>query len=621
MRKTLLLTFVILAGFAFLAQGQSRPAVPKALKDVMLTHKAPTLDSEAAPMKMTNPTVKSGNMINEETIGETVYDLQTNGAVQNRFWRYADGTMAGTWTMGMNSPWSDRGTGYNYFDGTAWGAYPSARIETVANGWPSYAPWGTGGEIVVSHQSPGSGLVISNRTTRGSGTWTENLYAGPVGRLLWPRMTTGGVDNGTVHMFALTAPVANGGAIYNGMDGALVYFRSQDGGTTWDKEAIQPPGTDSSLYTGFSGDGYSIAARGNTVAFVVGDNWYDLFLLKSTDNGDTWTKTTIFEHPYPKFDEGTTLVIDTPYVTDGASAVAIDENGTVHVAFGCMRVLNDAVGDEQTSWFPFVDGIGYWREGDPTLTTADMDPDTLFANDRLIGWWQDIDQNDTIQLLFNGTESIGLYYLSPSSMPQLATKGDTVYLVYSSITEGKDNGLQNFRHLFGRASFNGGDTWHDNFAHLTRSIIHNFDECVFPSVAPFVDNSGVHLIYQADEEPGLHIRGDEDAPTDNSVIYMKVTLDEFVGINEMPQIIQSVAQNFPNPAADYTTITIDLKKAANLSLEITNLMGQQVMNLEKGKAMAGTHSFELNVSNLTPGVYFYTVHADMQSVTKKMIVQ
>jgi len=603
-----------------MAQGQSRPVTPKALKDVMLTKQAPTVDTEAAPMKMANHTVKSGNAINEETIGETRYDLQTNSSVQNRFWRYSDGTMGGTWTMGMNSPWSDRGTGYNYFDGTAWGSYPTARIESVANGWPSYAPWGTGGEAVLSHQSPGSGLVISTRATKGSGAWTETLYSGPAGRLLWPRMTTAGTDHNTMHLFALTAPTGNGGTVYNGMNGALLYFRSQDGGLTWDKEAIQPPGVDSSLYTGFSGDGYAIASRGNTVAFVLGDSWYDLFLLKSTDNGDTWTKTVIFEHPYPKFDEATTLVTDTPYVVDGGSAVTIDENGNVHVAFGCMRVLNDVIGDEVTSWFPFVDGIGYWKEGDPTLTTADMDPDTLFANGRLIGWWQDLNQNDTIDLLFGGTESIGLYYLSPSSMPQLATKGDNVYLVYSSVTEGKDNGLQNFRHLFGRASFDGGDTWEDHFAHLTRSIIHNFDECVFPSVAPIVDNE-LHLIYQADEEPGLHIRGDEDAPTDNSIIYMKVTLDEFVGINEMPQIIQNVAQNFPNPASDYTTIMVDLKQAASLGLEITNLMGQQVMSLSKGKVSAGAHSFDINVSRLTSGVYFYTVHAGTQSVTKKMIVQ
>ena len=49
----------------------------------------------------------------------------------------------------------------------------------------------------------------------------------------------------------LTAPTGLGGAIWNGLDGALVYYRSQDGGVTWDIKDMQLPTLDTSKYLGF----------------------------------------------------------------------------------------------------------------------------------------------------------------------------------------------------------------------------------------------------------------------------------------------------------------------------------------------------------------------------------
>ena len=57
---------------------------------------------------------------NESTIGTTYYDLQTNKALSNRFYLYADGTMGAVWTMGFqSSDFPDRGTGYNFYDGNS----------------------------------------------------------------------------------------------------------------------------------------------------------------------------------------------------------------------------------------------------------------------------------------------------------------------------------------------------------------------------------------------------------------------------------------------------------------------------------------------------------------------
>ena len=52
--------------------------------------------------------------------------------------------------------------------------------------------------------------------------------------MIWNRSAVGGLNNETIHMVALTASSAFSGVPFNGLDGALVYYRSQDAGVTWD---------------------------------------------------------------------------------------------------------------------------------------------------------------------------------------------------------------------------------------------------------------------------------------------------------------------------------------------------------------------------------------------------
>ena len=46
-------------------------------------------------------------------------------------------------------------------------------------------------------------------------------------------------------------------------------------------------------------------------------------------------------------------------------------------------------------------------------------------------------------------------------------------------------------------------------------------ECVFGSMSPSVDDK-LRIIYQADFEPGLCVRGDEDLVDNNDIIYLEI---------------------------------------------------------------------------------------------------
>ncbi len=82
-----------------------------------------------------------------------------------------------------------------------------------------------------------------------------------------------------------------------------------------------------------------------------------------------------------------------------------------------------------------------------------------------------------------------------------------------------------------------------------------------------------------------------------------------------------MAQNIPNPTNGQTTIPYTLTKKSNVELSIMNIMGQVVLQRKVGTQEKGNHQMEINVENLSSGIYTYTLTVDGQNVTRKMIVQ
>ena len=624
MKRILLFTLVLSFAISTIAQ---RVAAPQNLRD----QAAPKVKATAETMNFDHKVLPANTnasklLPTEALMGATRYDLQSNSSMQNRIYKFDDGTIAGVYTLGFADPGfsTDRGTGYNYYDGTSWGPTPTAKVEPTRTGWPAYAPLGENGEIFVSHIGTTVGLQIGQRADKGTGDWQFSTFAGPpeVAELLWPRMTTGGVDHSVIHMLPITAPVANGGAVYEGVDGAMVYSRSSDGGATWDISNALLDDINADYYLFGSGDTYEIQAQGDNVAFLFGDSFTDLCLMKSTDGGDNWDKTVIWECPYPLWDPNNMFVTDTFYCSDGAHALAFGPDGKVHVAFGINRAQSDGAG---TFWFPLVDGLGYWNEDRPTFSnTMDaLNPygdagSELVEDYSLVGWAQDLDNNGVWDIL----GEVGTYYMGTSSMPSITVDDQNqVFIVYASITETYNNGVQDYRHLWARASTNGGDWW-GPFVDLTGDIVHIFDECVFPSLSSTSDDY-LYLNYQLDSEPGLAVRGDLDPYGDNKINFMKVPkADLLSGVKERSAINNlEVTQNQPNPFNGTSTVSVNVHHASNLSLEVSNMMGQIVYSYDAGQVNPGMTTLTIDGSKLSKGVYFYTVRAGEAAVTRKMIVE
>ena len=83
----------------------------------------------------------------------------------------------------------------------------------------------------------------------------------------------------------------------------------------------------------------------------------------------------------------------------------------------------------------------------------------------------------------------------------------------------------------------------------------------------------------------------------------------------------SVSQNYPNPATTTTRINVELVSGSELSLEVSNVVGQVVYAEDRGTVNAIQNTFVIDVADFTPGVYFYTVKVNKESVTYKMLVE
>ena len=551
-------------------------------------------------------------VIQRQIIGLTQYDLQSNYAVDDRVYSSGNGISAG-WIQSLEtSPFSDRGTGYNYKapgPDMDWGEIPYDRIEDVRIGWPSLGHLANGSEFALSHASTG-GLVFATRDAVGSGAWTTNTLpalpdeSGNDIWHLWPRATVGGADGNTIHAICISAPEGNGGVLYNGQDGALIYMRSTDGGANWDMQTFAELDT-SAFAGGFVADSYAIHAEGETVAFAVFNGFYDTFAMISEDNGATWSYEAIVDFPVDNYVLDSGALLDTTiadavdasgnamfFNADRAGDVLVDEAGGVHVFFGAMFYADSDTTDGTSSYYPYTNGLEYWRN--------DMGPDTTVT----IAYAYDIDGSGTLDF----EDEIAGYFVGISSQASAGqvVESNTIVVAYSALMENFSTGVQNYRHCYVVHSTDLGETWNSETAcDVTPDLDFDLIEAVYPCIPPRISGGELNLTYQRDFEPGLHVRGDEDPIDINDIVGLSmmvedlddcadVEFEDFVGIGEIAEVGFGL---FPNPADAVVEVVLD-ELLIGAEVRIRDL-GGRLVRFERVQGRIA----RMDVSNLTPGVY------------------
>jgi hypothetical protein len=84
----------------------------------------------------------------------------------------------------------------------------------------------------------------------------------------------------------------------------------------------------------------------------------------------------------------------------------------------------------------------------------------------------------------------------------------------------------------------------------------------------------------------------------------------------------SLLQNTPNPFQEYTFFSFKLEKPGDVTLRVIDPLGNIIAELiDNEKMSAGKHTVRFNPvpHNLPPGIYYYSMVSNQQTLVKKMI--
>ena len=569
---------------------------------------------------------RSANFLNQETIlGTTIYDLQTNASVQNRFVMTPDGRRAAVWIHTLErdgtEAFTDRGTGYNYFNGVLWQEMPSERLESLRVGWPSISLLDDDRVHIVTH----TGASVLHTVTMdidGSNLVESDIPDNTPFGLLWPRSAASGQ---MVHVIGLTTPVSQMGTPYEGIDGKLLYHRSSDGGETWDIINFSIPELDTTHYRFIPPDAYAVEASDDIVAIAIFASWGDILLFKSLDAGLTWSKIIVNDFPLDGYemDDGYDIS-DLPedpnapdstaiYTSNGAGNMVIDAQGVIHLTYADGYVADRDTTDGQSSIFPGVAGISYWNdqtEGQPIF----------------VGGLLDANVNGTFDLM-DGQGVIPRYTNHTlTSMPTISLDNNGgIIIVYSSLSEANFNELdeEHYRHLFAVKSLDNGITWGPPYDMINIDLIdedfYEFVEAVYPSAAKTFDDT-LFLIYQQDFFPGHTFDDDTNDPqADNFITQFALPIDLVLDASALAIDEPSISDHlrvFPTVTSGIVSVQVQQYAITNYGLRVFDLMGRQVLNKSN---QVGDQ--QVNLSSLASGSYFIHVRSAEGIATFKILRQ
>ncbi|NOX17963.1 MAG: T9SS type A sorting domain-containing protein [Chlorobi bacterium] len=99
------------------------------------------------------------------------------------------------------------------------------------------------------------------------------------------------------------------------------------------------------------------------------------------------------------------------------------------------------------------------------------------------------------------------------------------------------------------------------------------------------------------------------------------TNDDAVSVGDEQTVAEyKLFQNYPNPFNPSTTIKFTLPEANFVSLKVFNMLGEEVADVINSELPQGVHNVNFNASDLSSGIYLYSIKAGGFVQTRKMLL-
>ncbi|MBP6392463.1 MAG: T9SS type A sorting domain-containing protein [Flavobacteriales bacterium] len=102
---------------------------------------------------------------------------------------------------------------------------------------------------------------------------------------------------------------------------------------------------------------------------------------------------------------------------------------------------------------------------------------------------------------------------------------------------------------------------------------------------------------------------------------VRLFLGNSVGMEEIVGNGLTLGPNMPNPFNGYTSIQYTLDEAREISLQVVDMNGKVVFSKAYGTKSIGTHLLEFDASQLSAGLYSYSLTAGSTRLTRRMVVR
>ena len=356
---------------------------------------------------------------------------------------------------------------------------------------------------------------------------------------------------------------------YSGSEGKSHILNTTNGGISWEESFLSKYHYLNSLYY-----------NNSNIFWAAGDS---AVFLKSVNNGISWEE-------YNLSSQSVGDINDIFFITDqigwlsGSGIFKTTDGGTNwESTWQGEGITSIYFNDVNNGWFCNSDGAIYhssngglsWNFQIFTYTKLNK---IVFKNDIGIavgevievttdggGSWEQMNLPGNIRELYD------VYFLSDSV---IVSTGSTGCIIISN---------------------NGGRNWKDLFKHIYYDIF-----CI-----DRIENS-------------IWIGGQRGA-------LLSTKLDNILNVDQHNKsgIINKdfhLHQNYPNPFNPTTNIKFEIPSTKFVSIDVYDVLGNKIATLLNNEKKAGIYNISFNASNLSSGIYFYSLRTDDFVQTKKMIL-
>ncbi len=365
-------------------------------------------------------------------------------------------------------------------------------------------------------------------------------------------------------------------------------------------------------------DGY-ISVIGHDSWGFSADSVNYITVYKTTDGGATWNGPydVIFHNVDPLFGSPGLL-----YTTGFEHDAVVDGSGNLHIAV--------AIGPAGSSGFSINTGAGTWGIFDVYTTDGGL---TWCA--KLLG------MPATFRGTFGDPNDATNQELNEDSRPQVSRTWDGSKLFFSwfdtdtTTFSGLGNAYPNW-FCVGYDVATGNTTQVTNFTAATSADA----SAMYTMVSYYVlDNAGtytipaVYCLLNGTAPSGAplgtgvqtnftYISGATFADADFTNATTCTSLDATsAGVYTQTAGPLTVSSNYPNPVTGLTNFDIFLLNNTDVTVEVTNVMGQVMYSSVYHNMNSGKHKLTIDASEYAAGVYNYTVKMAGFQVSKQMVVK